>query len=85
MKENTRNLDVAANVILQLALDNLDVAQATQLEAGIEEISPEILAGTLASDFPTAQNLSVIAVSAEADALPGACVITEIAQIERCK
>ncbi len=85
VKENTRNLDVAANVILQLALDNLDVAQATRLEAGIEGISPEMLSGTLASDFPTAQDLSVIAVSAEADALPGACVITEITQIERCK
>ncbi|MEY8880914.1 M16 family metallopeptidase [Donghicola sp. XS_ASV15] len=85
VKENTQNPDVAADVILQLALDGLDPAQATPFEQQVKEMTPQALTDTLTTAFPAAQSLSVIAVSADADALPGACVITEIAQIERCK
>lgn len=82
--QNALYVDVAARMILELALDGRDPSDAPRLGALMESISAQDVQERLASAFPAGDDLIVVAASPDASALPGACVITEIEQVAQC-
>lgn len=83
-KENISYVNVSAQVIMELALDGKDVTQAPDLHKGYEDITSDALTVRLATMFPPASSLIVLAVSPDENALPGACVISEIGDAINC-
>nr|QED22215.1 insulinase family protein [uncultured Alphaproteobacteria bacterium] len=88
LEENFRQLpefviDVAS-AELQSLLDGYDPGRALALPGELEAIDVDSLSQRLREDWPSADNLIVIAVSPDADALPGACVITAPEQAADC-
>lgn len=81
---NMSMVDVAARTMLELLLDQRDPAEALGLADQIASISKQDLSARLRDGFPAAKDLIVIAVSPDASALPGACVITQVEQAARC-
>lgn len=65
-------------------LDGRDPGIALELDGLLEAVNHRSLSLRLAEAFPAADQWVVIAVSAEADALEGACVITAPAQAADC-
>ncbi|MEN8896648.1 MAG: hypothetical protein ABF248_11255, partial [Yoonia sp.] len=61
-----------------------DTALAPNLGDAIAAFSPEDIAARLRNSFPAAEDLMVFAVSPDANALEGACVITQIEQALTC-
>lgn len=82
--KNVLYVDVAARTMLELALDERDPSVAPNLGALFAEVSTTDVAARLATAFPAADRLIVLAASPDADVLPGACVITDIAQASDC-
>lgn len=82
--ENVEYVDVVANTILELALDGRDVTEAPSLGGKVNSILANDVAERMIEAFPSSDQLLVFAVSPDANALPGACVITEIEQVLSC-
>lgn len=76
-------VDVARSE-LQSALDGFAPGRALQLSAELAAITDADIAARLAGGFPGADDFLVIAVSPNAMALPGACVITTPAAAQDC-
>ena len=82
--KNMLNIKTAARVILELALDGRDPADAPRLAELLETITAKDVEERLLSAFPPSNSLIMVAASPDADALPGACIITELEQISQC-
>ena len=82
--KNVRSVNVVARTLLELALGGQDTALAPNLGDAIAAFSPEDIAARLRNSFPAAEDLMVFAVSPDANALEGACVITQIEQALTC-
>lgn len=69
---------------LQSALDGFAPGRALTLIDELNAISDDDLRARLANAFPAPDNFIVIAVSPDANVLPGACVITAPREAETC-
>ena len=83
-KDNVRYVDVAARTILELVLDERSPNEAPKLGETIEAILAKDVAARMSAKFPDANTLLVVAASYDVNALPGACVVTEIKQVAEC-
>ena len=81
---NVTYADVAARVILELALDGRDPSDAPRLGELLENTQAQDVQERLVSVFPPSGGLIVVAASPDANALPRACVVTEIEQVAQC-
>lgn len=82
--QNILYVNIAARTILQLALDGRDPNDAPRLDKLLAAITAKDVKERLISVFPQSNNLIVVAASPDVDALPGACVITQIKQVTQC-
>ncbi len=73
-----------ANSELQSALDGHPEGRALGLNAELDSVTPDDLDQRLRSAFPSADDMIVIAVSPDADALVGACVIQKPIEAMDC-
>ncbi len=78
-------IDASSRIILELALDGKDVSLAPKLASLLDGVTEDSLAQHFSTVFPPADQLVTLAVSARADALPGACVIQRFDEASRCK
>lgn len=69
---------------LQSALDGSDAGRSFHLTTELQAVTESTLMDRLSSAFPHAEDFIVIAVSPDADALPGACVIRAPAEAADC-
>ena len=69
---------------LQSALDGFETGRSLRLTDELQAVTKGTLMDRLSSAFPDAQDFIVIAVSPDADALPGACVIRSPAEAADC-
>ncbi|HEV8033693.1 insulinase family protein [Yoonia sp.] len=76
-------IDLARSEI-QSALDGFPVGRSLALVEELAEVSDTDIMNRLTDDFPGPDDFIVIAVSPNADALPGACVITTPSQAAGC-
>lgn len=76
--------NVAARTMLELALMGRDPSDAPRLGELLENTQARDIQERLVSVFPPSGHLIVVAVSPDANALPGACVVTEINQVAQC-
>ena len=77
-------VDIAARTMLELALDARDPSDTSLLGDLVAGITADEVQQRLASVFPSGDALIVVAASPDADALPGACFITEVSQVAQC-
>ncbi len=70
---------------LQSALDAFPTGRSLAFVDELKEVTDASVTTRLTQAFPTADSFIVIAVSPNADALPGACVITEPKEALACK
>ena len=82
--QNILYANVVARTILELALDGRDPDDAPRLSELLAAITAKDVKERLISVFPQSNNLIVVAASPDVDALPGACVITQIKQVTQC-
>lgn len=83
--EQTATLPGAASLSALMAiLDEQDPNLAFSLPSLLDKVNDATVQARAASAFPKAQDLIVLAVSPDASALPGACVITFPAQAANC-
>lgn len=82
--QNVLFVDVAARTMLELALDGRDPGDAPRLGELLETIKAKDVQERLASVFPKGDSLIIVATSPDANAIPGACIITEIKQVRQC-
>lgn len=84
--EQTATLPGAVSFSALMAiLDGQDANLALTLPSLLEKVSDATVATRAASAFPKAERLIVLAVSPDASALPGACVITSPAEAASCQ
>lgn len=84
--EQTATLPVAASFTALMALlDGQDVNLALTLPSLLDKVTDATIEARAESAFPKAENLIVLAVSPDASALPGACVITSPAEAANCR
>jgi len=69
---------------LQSALDGFDAGRSLRLTDELQAVTEGTLMDRLSSAFPQAEDFIVVAVSPDADALPGACVIRAPAEAADC-
>lgn len=81
LKDDTTN---RATTMVEAMLYGLDPLMFEQSPQWIAALSPASLAARYATDYPKAADLTVIAVSPDANALPEACVITAPQQVLTC-
>lgn len=82
--KNVLYVDVVARTMLELALDSRDPAEAPRLGDLLANTSARQVQDRLATIYPTGDDLIVFAASPDANALPGACVVTAIEQVAEC-
>lgn len=82
--QNLSYVDIAAQSILQYALDGIDPAGTPTIGDEIRNIMAKDVSEHMATTFPDVQNITVIAVSPDATALPGACVVTRAIDVLTC-
>lgn len=70
---------------LMAELDGQDPQQAFALPQILDAVTDASLKGRLQQAFPPPNGFIVLAVSPDADALPGACIITKPEQAKACK
>jgi zinc protease len=70
---------------LMAILDGQDANLALTLPLLLDKVTTETIEARAASAFPKAEKLIVLAVSPDAAALPGACVITSPAEAVNCQ
>lgn len=83
--KNVSYVGVAARSIMGLANANQDVTFVPTLGDKIERITAQDVAERLKTSFPAADELIVFAAGPDHTALPGACVITSVQDIEKCR
>lgn len=84
--EQTASLPGAASFSALVAiLDGQDPNMALTLSALLDKVNDETVASRASSAFPKAEALIILAVSPDASALPGACVITTPAEAANCR
>jgi predicted Zn-dependent peptidase len=83
-EQNVLFVDVAARTILQLALDQQDTSIAPRLGAEIDAVLAKDVSERLSTVYPTTDRMVIVAASPDANALPDACVITQIEQVVQC-
>lgn len=84
--EQTAKDPIAASFTAMMALfDGQDPYLALTIPAVMEKVTDATLWSRAASAFPAADQLIVLAVSPDAAALPGACVITAPEQAVNCR
>jgi hypothetical protein len=66
-------------------LDGQDANLALTLSSLLDKVTGATIEARAASAFPKAETLIVLAVSPDASALPGACVITSPAEAVNCR
>jgi len=74
-----------AGLIHQQVLNEQPVARALNIADEIQEMSAAAINDRLANHYPSSDELIVVAVSSDKDALPGACVITAMKQVDECQ
>ncbi len=79
-----RHVDVAARTISILAVEDRETGDISRLGEILEDIELDTVQDRLLSVFPPSDDRIIVASSPDADALPGACIITEIEQVVRC-
>lgn len=84
MDENAEYADIAARMMLELALDGLDPASTPRIGDIVRDIMAKDVAERMLTKYPSSEDLIVFAISPDKDALPGACVITAIEQVLEC-
>ena len=84
--EQTATLPGAASFSALMAiLDGQDASLALTLQSLLDKVTDTTVQARAASAFPKAETLIVLAVSPDASALPGACVITSPAEAANCR
>lgn len=84
--EQTAALPGAASFSALMAiLDGQDANLALNLPSLLDKVTDATVQARAASAFPKAKTLIVVAVSPDASALPGACVITSPAEAANCR
>lgn len=84
--EQTAKLPGAASISALMAiLDGQDANLALTLPSLLDKVTDATVQARAASAFPKAETLVVLAVSPDASALPGACVITSPAETANCR
>jgi zinc protease len=84
--EQTATLPGAASFSALMAiLDGQDANLALTLPSLLDKVTDATVQARAASAFPKAETLIVLAVSPDASALPGACVITSPAEAANCR
>lgn len=84
--EQTAKDPMAASFSALMAiLDGQDPNLALTLPSLLDKVNEDTVQARAASAFPAADELIVLAVSPDADALPGACVITSPADAVNCR
>jgi zinc protease len=84
--EQTATLPGAASFSALMAiLDGQDANLALTLPSLLDKVTDATIQTRAASAFPKAEELIVLAVSPDASALPGACVITLPAEAVKCR
>lgn len=73
-----------ATTMVEAMLYGLDPLSFEQSPQWIAALSPASVQARYAKDYPNAADLTVIAVSPDANALPGACVITAPREVLNC-
>lgn len=80
--KNVQYVDVAARIMLEAMLDGVDPALAVSLPQSFHDVTEDEFESTLRTYFP--QDLIIVAASADATALTGACVITKPQEVANC-
>jgi predicted Zn-dependent peptidase len=84
--QQTATLPGAASFSALIAiLDGQDANLALSLVSLLDQVTDATVQARAASAFPKAERLIVLAVSPDASALPGACVITSPAEAANCR
>ena len=83
--EDIDYIDGAADAILLLELFGQDSSLVPQAEEFVLNTKASDVANRMKNVFPQADRLIVVAVSPDAQAMPGACVITTIDQAKDCR
>ena len=84
--QQTATLPGAASFSALMAiLDGQDANLALTLPSLLDKVTDATVQARAASAFPKAESLIVLAVSPDASALPGACVITSPAEAASCR
>ncbi len=81
LKDDTTN---RATTMVEAMLYGFDPLMFEQSPQWIAALSPETLHRRYAQDYPKPEDLTVIAVSPDANALPDACVITAPREVLNC-
>lgn len=84
-RQNIKYVDVAARTILEFALDAEDPTNTPRLGDLVAGISKEVVVNRLQDVFPSRSELIVVATSPNPNAMPGACVVTQIEQVALCQ
>ena len=84
--EQSATLPGAASFAALMALlDGQDASLALTLPSLLDKVTDATVQARAASAFPKAETLIVLAVSPDASALPGACVITSPSEAANCR
>lgn len=75
---------MAAETLLEIHLGDFPLDRFRQLPEEVATRSMETVRANTRMSFPPASEFMIVAVSSDVDALPGACVIREISEVETC-
>ena len=85
LKETLEHCDSMAFSVLVALLDGFPASRILGLQSELERITTESLKERLETAFPRTSELLMVAVSPDANALPGACVITSPQEASNCQ
>lgn len=83
-RSNLKNPAAVANLVTEAILDQEGTETILALDQRIAAITEDEVRDRMTTVYPKAEELMVFAASPDDQALPGACVITEIAQAQDC-
>ena len=66
-------------------LDGLDPAISLRIEEELDRVSADSIMARLTDKYPASEDFILVAISPDAAALPGACVIKTAAEAVGCK
>jgi zinc protease len=73
-----------SNGMIEALLDQIDPMTVQRLPAMFDAASPDAILARYSADYPPPNDLWVLAISPDATALPGACVITAPREVLAC-
>jgi len=83
-KEHVSYVDLSAQTLMEAILDGNDPTLVPEVDKLFEAVTAESVTARLRDVFPSSDKLSIFAVSPDAEALPGACVITKFQDVVTC-